>query len=80
MPARRGQVRRNENAITHDAADAFVAGDEAALHRALGLPPWCASPLDAEGECPWPAGSAGARSWPEVVRLRAELEAAARAR
>ena len=80
MPTKRRTSKQRQYAATPGAVDAFVADDRTALHRALGLPPWCASPLDAEGECPWPAGSAGARSWPEVVRLRAELEAAVRAR
>ncbi len=75
MPVRRSQVRRAEHTITGEAVAAYRALDRVALHRALGLKPWEASPIDATGDCPWSTGSAGERTWDKVVRLRAELEA-----
>ncbi len=80
MPVRRSQVRRAEHTITGEAEAAYRASDHAALHRALGLKPWEVSPLDAEGDAPWSPGSAGAKTWDKVVRLRAELEAAVQSR
>jgi len=80
MPARRAHLTRAENAITAEAEAAYRASDRVALHRALGLKPWEASPIGATGDSPWPTGSAGERTWDKVVRLRAELEATVRAR
>lgn len=70
--------KRTEQAgrITQAAVEAFRAGDELALHRALRLPPWQISPLQVDRDCPWPAGTGGAMTWPDSVALRAELEAA----
>jgi len=70
--APRGMASR----ITASAATAFLAGDPLALSHALRLPPWQVSPLDAAGECPYPAGAAGARTWADSVELREQLEAA----
>lgn len=59
--------------------DAFRRNDHAALARALQLRPWEVNPIDAgPGPCPWPAGSAGARSWCSAQALRRELEAASK--
>jgi hypothetical protein len=60
--------------ITPDAVAAFQGGDRTGLHRELGLKPWQPSPLDVNGACPWPPGSAGQDTWDEAIALRAELE------
>lgn len=76
--ARKRQNRNiARNRITPAAVEAFKAGNRLELHRALNLPPWQASPLDAVGVCPWPEQSAGALSWASSVRLREELQCAA---
>lgn len=62
--------------ITPEAVAAYRAGDELALHRALRLRPWQASPIGAVGPCPWPPGTGGHESWALAVELRAELERA----
>jgi len=67
----------NRTRITPAAVEAYRAGNRLELHRALNLPPWQASPLDAVGACPWPERSAGALSWASSVRLREELRCAA---
>lgn len=78
MPTKRRKFPRHAAArITPEAVAAFVARDDARLRRELRLPPWHASPLDAEGECPWPASAAGAQSWPAAVELRRQLQEAA---
>lgn len=59
--------------ITPDALVAYAAGDRTGLHKALRLPPWQASPLDAEGECPYPSGSGYARTWADSLALREAL-------
>ena len=73
-----GTLRRRRHSqqarITQEAVDAFNAGDHKALRQLLRLPPWQASPIDAEGECPWPPGSAGLTTWADSVALRQELE------
>jgi len=77
MPARRGQIRRNEHAITPEAVGAYRRDDYLALHRALGLKVWETSPLWADRDEPgWGAGTAGNMSWPQARELRAQLEAA----
>lgn len=80
MPAKRTKAKQRQARITPEAVAAYRASDRVALHRALGLKPWEASPIDATGDCPWSPGSAGERTWDKVVGLRAELEAAVRAR
>jgi hypothetical protein len=53
----------------------------AELDRLIGLKPWQVSPLDADdGPSPWPAGCAGADSWPRAQALRRQLDEAARRR
>lgn len=59
--------------ITADAVAAFIAGDRMELSRALRLPPWQISPLDVAGPCPYPPTTAGGSTWPDSVKLRAEL-------
>lgn len=63
--------------LTPEAVEHYRVGNAQALHLELRLAPWEASPLDAVGGCPWPAGTAGGSSWDQAVALRAELEAAA---
>jgi len=76
MPVKRRAHKARPHRITPEAIDAFRAGDRLTLHRALGLRPWQASPLDADtDEAPWPPGTVGAASWPLARGLRAELEA-----
>ena len=60
--------------VTPDAVAAFQRGDRTALHRELDLKPWQPSPLDVDGACPWPLGSAGQNTWAGAVALRAELK------
>lgn len=74
MGTKRRKVPRHAAAkITPEAIAAFRAADDARLRRELRLRPWEASPLAAEGTCPWPANSAGAQSWPQAVELRRQL-------
>ena len=70
---------RNQQAgrITPEALAAFSAGDRATLKRALRLPPWQVSPLDAEGACPYPPLTGAAATWPDSLTLRNQLQAAA---
>jgi hypothetical protein len=80
MATKRTRKSRNLRArITPAAVAAFAAGDHSALHLELRLAPWETSPLDAWGACPWDPGTGGGDSWDAAVRLRAELEAAAKA-
>ncbi len=81
MPARRGHTRRHESAITPEAVDAFVAKDYARLHSAIGLKPWEVSPIQVDSYGPPRAGgSPWTDSFPKALKLRADLEAAVRAR
>ena len=73
-----GMVRRRKHEersgrITTGAQAAFEAGDWLRLHRELRLPPWQASPLDAMGECPWPATTAAGVTWAASAGLRKAL-------
>ncbi len=81
MPARRANIRRADHAVTDHAVAAYCAGDWLELHRALGLKPWQINPLDVDPGAPPPDGSSPwADSFPKALQLRAELEAAVRAR
>lgn len=64
--------------ITAEAIEAYQAGDERRLHRALGLKPWDASPLDAGVLEPFPHDPSlcMAQSWATIRELRLLLEAA----
>jgi hypothetical protein len=44
VPTKRAHIRRNDRRITEADAEAYIAGDGLALHRALGLKPWEWSP------------------------------------
>lgn len=46
MPVKRRVSKRRAIALSPEVFAAFEAGDEYALRRALGLPPWHSSPLD----------------------------------
>ena len=67
----------NRTRITPAAVEAYRAGNRLELHRALNLPPWQPSPLDAVGACPWPPSTAGGRTWAKALELREELQCAA---
>jgi hypothetical protein len=82
MPVKARPDKARRHRITPAAVEAFRAGDERALHRALDLRPWQPSPLEADDDTPpaWaPPGSAWGDAWALVRSLRLELEAAARA-
>jgi len=73
MPIKRRIPKSRAHLITPEAIEAFHAGDERALHRALGLTPWEASPLDAnEGPAPY-GGELWRASWPQAQALRRAL-------
>ena len=75
MPAKRRVGKMRALAITPEAVEAFRAGDWIALHRALRLRPWEASPLDVQpGDEELTPGSAGARSVPVALELRERLK------
>lgn len=88
MPTKRTRVARNiGQRITEAAIEAYIARDYIALHRALGLKPWEASPLPLEDEplgvdqdSPPEDGSPWGETWPQAQELQRELEAAVRRR
>ena len=66
--------------LTQAMIDAFKTEDDHELRRLLHLFPGDISPLEITGpddECVYPAGTAGAKSWPKAVALRKALEQAA---
>jgi hypothetical protein len=77
MPLKRRLPKGREHRITPEAVVAFVAGDDMALHRALGLRPWERSPLDVDdGPCPDWGGDQWRASWEQAQELRRQLEKA----
>jgi hypothetical protein len=58
MPIKRRVSKRRAFTLTPEVFGAFDAGDEYELRRALGLPPWHASPLDTDLAGPAPYGPA----------------------
>lgn len=79
MSTKRRPVKRALRVrITHEAIEAYRAGDHLRLHRALGLLPSDASPLDdcVLGECPYPQGYCIAATWETVREFRLLLDAA----
>lgn len=48
MPLKRRLEKTRDHRLTPEAVEAFMAGDWLALHQALGLRPWQASPLDVD--------------------------------
>ncbi|NCQ23693.1 MAG: hypothetical protein COW54_05975 [Rhodobacteraceae bacterium CG17_big_fil_post_rev_8_21_14_2_50_63_15] len=80
MPIKRRLAKGITHRITPEAVAAFGAGDQMALHRALGLAPWQVSPLDADTPAPpaWASHrTAWAESWPVAHDLRQALTEAA---
>jgi hypothetical protein len=74
-PPRRGLRRR----LSPEVFAAFDAGDEYTLRRALGLPPWHASPLRDNLEGPAPYGSEEMlinQTGPAALKIRHEILAA----
>lgn len=74
-----GTVRRRKHweqsgRITEKAIAAFRSGNRKALHRALRLPPWQVSPLDADSASPYPGSAAGGSTWADSAALREQLE------
>jgi phage terminase large subunit-like protein len=79
MPRRRRVAKGRVDRITPEAINAARARDDFALHVALCLKPWEATPLVARGACPpWAAGSAWAESWKRAQPLRPEFGLTAR--
>lgn len=75
MPTKRKRLQRAvATRINAEAHEAWGHADRIALHRALRLPPWQASPLDAVDQCPWPQTTAGAATWADSVSLREGLQ------
>jgi hypothetical protein len=68
------QVKADGASITPAAIAAYQAGNEMALHAALGLRPWEISPLSCDGLCPYSPGTAGAETWPQAQALRGDIE------
>jgi hypothetical protein len=87
MPTNRTPIARNRSGhrITPEVVAAYEARDYLALHRALSLKPWQASPLPLEltalgvdqGRAP-DEGTAFALSWPLAQQLQREIEQALR--
>lgn len=81
MPVKRRASKVRHHRITQDAIDAFLAGDYCALHRALGLKPWEASPLPLEvtplgvdqSPSDGPEHLLFHESWPKAQELQREL-------
>ena len=84
MPASRRRAKVRRARITPEAVAAFRARDWIQLHRALGLKPWEASPLDVrpgdEAEAAGPGAGVYERSFPQALQLKAELEDFAKGR
>lgn len=78
MPRKRRAEKRTRFKITPEAIEAFRAGDQWALHRALGLKLWEINPLTVGDDepCPYPLNSGGYDSWPQAVELRRALQEA----
>ena len=82
MPTTRKRVSRagGRFRITREAVEAYKAGDHERLHMALRIRPWEPDPLQTDTpEPPRNDGTVWAEVWPEIYRLRLELEAAANA-
>ena len=84
MATRRTPLARAElrGRITHEAIEAYRAGDDLGLHRALGLNPWECSPLPLEvtplgvDQGPPPKYEAHPNAWAKAQELQRELEKA----
>lgn len=73
---RRPIARRQKLRISQEAIDAYLAEDMRRLHRALGLKPWEANPLEDSvlGPCPYGPEYCIAQTWETVRELRLLLE------
>jgi hypothetical protein len=81
MPTTRTKRARSRSGLTPEAIAAFKAGDEIALHQALGLGTWMPSPFDVDGPEPPDWGRDGT-AWRSLGRPSGnwnELEAALKA-
>jgi hypothetical protein len=78
MPIKRRVDKARRHRISAEAIAAYRAKDCNALHRALSLRPWQASPLHVDQGAPPGGPTAYAASWPNAQELRRELEAALR--
>jgi hypothetical protein len=86
MPIKRRTSKAMKHRITPDAIEAFIARDYLALHRALGLAPWEASPLPLSvsplgvdpDDPPTGDGTGWEASWPLALELQRELQKAVR--
>jgi len=85
MPVKRRNAKARLHRITAEAVEAFEAGDYMALHNALGLAPWEASPLpasitvlgvDPNGPKQWSDSQVNIETWAQAVELQRELQAA----
>lgn len=78
MPVKRRVSKRRAFALTPEVFAAFDAGDEYALRRSLGLPPWHASPLrdDLAGPAPYSPETCWAISRPAALEIRMDILAA----
>ena len=78
MTTKRIPINRPRHRISPGAIACYQAGDDRALHAALGLRPWEVSPLRVDqGSAPG-GPTAWAASWPQAQHLQRELEAALR--
>jgi hypothetical protein len=78
VPIKRRVDKARRHRLSPEAIAAYRAKDCNALHRALSLRPWMASPLRVD-QGPGPGGpTAYAASWPQAQQLQRELEAALR--
>ena len=87
MPVKRRLSKGKAHRITSEALEAFEARDFIALHRALGLGPWEASPLpasvtelgvDPDNPANWNDCQRNTDSWAQAVELQRELQRAVR--
>jgi hypothetical protein len=77
VPVKKRAAKGRAHKITPEAVEAFKAGDYRALHRALGLAPWEASPLPIEVTAlgvdqgpPGPGADLWVESWPKAQELQ----------
>jgi hypothetical protein len=78
MPTKRRVDKARRHRLSPEAIACYQAGDCNALHRALSLRPWEASPLRVDQGPPPGGPTAYAASWPQAQQLQRELEAALR--
>ena len=74
MGTLRRRNRTQRQRVTDEAVAAYTSCDHAVLQRALRLPPWQVSPLEADGPCPYSEGSGGGGTWADSVPLRKALD------